>query len=136
LPQALGWYLRAARRGHGRAMNLIGRCLEEGWGCRRRRSSAVEWYRRSAESGYFRGQCNYALALAEQGLGASAAAWCWKAAVGGNQDIRRFIACALARVRDPALARVAARIDATWGPFSRSTSAFSLPSASSQRADI
>lgn len=115
LPQAFGCFLRAARKGHGRAMNLAARCLEEGWGCSRSRSEAIEWYRRSAQTGYFRGQYNYALVLAEHGLGEPAAEWFWKAAAGGNAEMRRRIARALARASDPALARVAARIEAHWG---------------------
>lgn len=110
VPQALHWYLRAGRRGHGRAMNLIARCLEEGWGCRSNRTAAIEWYRRSAEAGYFRGQLNYALALAEDGRGACAAEWFWKAAQGGDEATRRIVLRALARSRDPALVRVATRI--------------------------
>ncbi|MGH8219390.1 MAG: tetratricopeptide repeat protein [Steroidobacteraceae bacterium] len=131
VPQALRWYLRAARRGHGRAMNLIGRCLEEGWGCRSSLSAAIEWYRRSAETGYFRGQLNYALALAENGLGACAAEWFCRAAEGGDEAIRRFIVCGLARSADPALAGVAARIAEMWRP---QTSALNPSHAASERA--
>jgi uncharacterized protein len=111
-PQALYWYLRAAHRGHGRAMNLLGRCLEEGWGCVKNRDSAAYWYRRSAESGYFRGQLNHALVLAERAEPALAAEWFWKAALGGNDDIRRAVAGMLAAARDPALIDIAPRVRA------------------------
>jgi uncharacterized protein len=112
LPQALYWYLRAARQGHGRAMNLLGRCLEEGWGCSRSLDDAAYWYRRSAESGYFRGQLNHALVLAERGLAAPAAEWFRKAAVGGNDDIRRSIASLLAAPTDTVLEEIGARVRA------------------------
>lgn len=110
LGQAFHWFARAALQGHARAMNLLGRCLEEGWGCRRSLADAVDWYRRSAAAGYFRGQFNYALALAEQGSSEAAAEWFWKAASGGNDDIGHLILRTLAGTRDPALARVAGRI--------------------------
>ncbi len=48
-------------------MNLLGRCLEEGWGCEPDRVAAALWYERSAQSGYFRGQFNYAAVLAQHG---------------------------------------------------------------------
>jgi hypothetical protein len=31
-PMAFEYYTRAAKRGHARAMNLLARCMEEGWG--------------------------------------------------------------------------------------------------------
>lgn len=110
VPQALHWYLRAARQGHGRAMNLLGRCLDEGWGVPRSPDDAAYWYRRSAETGYFRGELNYALVLAEQGHGARAAEWFWKAAAGGDAATRRVIEVALAGSRDPTLIEVAERV--------------------------
>ncbi|MGH8149210.1 MAG: tetratricopeptide repeat protein [Steroidobacteraceae bacterium] len=110
VPQALHWYLRAARQGHGRAMNLLGRCLDEGWGVPRNRDDAAYWYRRSAETGYFRGELNYALLLAEQGRGALAAGWFWKAAVSGDAATRRVIEAAVAGSHDEALAGVAWRV--------------------------
>jgi uncharacterized protein len=112
LPLALYWYLRAARQGHGRAMNLLGRCLEEGWGCSRSLDDAAYWYRRSAESGYFRGQLNHALMLVQHGFEAAAADWFWKAAEGGNDEIRRSIAGVLAAATEPALMQVGARVRA------------------------
>ncbi len=108
--QALYWYLRAAQQGHGRAMNLAGRCLEEGWGCTRAPAEAAEWYRRSAESGYFRGQFNYALVLAQQGNGALAANWFWKAAEGGDDAMRRAIVAAVGGASDPALVDLRTRL--------------------------
>ncbi len=54
---------------HGRAMNLAARCFEEGWGCAKSPAEAAEWYRRSAQTGYFRAQFNYGVLLAELGEG-------------------------------------------------------------------
>jgi TPR repeat protein len=72
---ALLWYRRAAAQGHARAMNLVGRCFEEGWGAPRDPAAARTWYRRSAEGGYFRGAYNYASILASEGCIADATAW-------------------------------------------------------------
>lgn len=108
--QALRWYLRAASRGHGRAMNIVARCLEEGWGCHRSHDDAAYWYHQSALSGYFRGQFNHAVLLAERGLLQSAADWFWKAATGGDTQIRRTIAATLAAAAHPALRQVRARV--------------------------
>ena len=55
-------------------MNLLGRCLEEGWGTRRNPAQAAEWYRRSADAGYFRGQYNHGIELLRQGRHVHAAA--------------------------------------------------------------
>lgn len=109
-PQALRWYLSAASQGHGRAMNMVARCLEEGWGCRRSLAEAAYWYQQSAQSGYFRGQFNHAVQLAERGLFESAAGWFWKAASGGNVQIRKTIVEALAGAAHPALLKVRARV--------------------------
>ena len=48
-------------------MNLLARCYEEGWGVERDPQRARDWYRRSAEAGYFRAQFNIASLLAAEG---------------------------------------------------------------------
>lgn len=108
--QALRWYLLAAAQGHGRAMNIVARCLEEGWGCRPSVDDASYWYYQSARSGYFRGQFNHAVLLAERGLPEASAEWFWKAAAGGDAQIRRAILTALATAAHPALQRARARV--------------------------
>jgi TPR repeat protein len=77
--QAVIWYRRAADQGHTRAMNLLARCHEEGWGTTRNPSLACEWYRRSAHGGYFRAQFNYATVLASTGRIGQAMGWFEKA---------------------------------------------------------
>lgn len=109
-PAALRWYLRSASQGHGRAMNMVGRCLEEGWGCRRSLEDAAYWYRQSAQSGYFRGQFNHAVLLVQRGRPEAAAGWLWKAAVGGNAQMRQAIVAAIVASPHPALRRVRARV--------------------------
>ncbi len=56
-------------------MNLVGRCCEQGWGVDADPAQAKDWYRRSAEAGYFRGQYNYASTLAADGHTAEASTW-------------------------------------------------------------
>ena len=110
--RAVYWYRRAARQHHGRAMNLLGRCLEEGWGCAPDRVAAALWYERSAESGYFRGQFNYAAVLAQHGQAAAAASWYLKAADSGDRAIRGAIVTALRDAVHPALCAARVRVAA------------------------
>ena len=93
-------------------MNLLGRSLEEGWGCARDPAAAALWYQHSAATGYFRGQYNYAAVLAQHGHAAAAAAWYLRAAEGGDQSIRRAILKALGNVTDPVLCDARARVAA------------------------
>ena len=85
---AYGWYLKSAEQGHERAMNLVGRCCEEGWGTPRDGAVAQDWYRRSAEAGYFRGQFNWASVLLSAGRGEEAAAWFERAVTDSPSTLR------------------------------------------------
>jgi hypothetical protein len=67
-------------------------------------AEAAEWYRRSAESGYFRAQFNYGVLLAQLGDGVAAAEWFSKALAAGDAGIQQAISRVLAGTRDPALA--------------------------------
>jgi hypothetical protein len=97
--RAYAWYLRAAEKGHERAMSLAGRCCEEGWGTPRDLTAAAQWYQRSAQAGYFRGQYNWASVLLGAGRDAEAAEWFGRAAAGGPPSMRRAVLEAAARVR-------------------------------------
>jgi TPR repeat protein len=88
---AYALYLRSAGQGHERAMNLVGRCTEEGWGTSRNPLAAAEWYRRSAEAGYFRGQYNWATVLLKAGELEQAALWFERSATGGTPGVRRAV---------------------------------------------
>ena len=70
-------------------MNLLGRYLEDGRFCGQDLDAAVDWYRRSAEGGDFRGQFSYAAVLADRGQVDTALAWLRKALVGGNLKFLR-----------------------------------------------
>ncbi len=91
-------------------MNLVARCFEEGWGCPRSPGDSAEWYRRSAETGYFRAQFNYAVLLAELGKSAAAAEWFLKALASGDAAIRQAILQALAVTREPVLLGLRERV--------------------------
>lgn len=67
LKQALLLFQTAAQNGHAKSMNILARFLEEGWEIPQDRQAALAWYKRSAEGGDYRGQHNYATALAEAG---------------------------------------------------------------------
>jgi hypothetical protein len=70
-------------------MNLLARCCEQGWGTAVDLQAASDWYRRSAEGGYFRGQYNWATLLLRAGRVREAAEWLTRAADGGNESVRR-----------------------------------------------
>ena len=56
-------------------MNLVARCLEHGWGAVKDSMASRDRYRRSAESGYFRGAYNYATILARECETSAACRW-------------------------------------------------------------
>jgi|SRR5580704_15089317 len=107
-------------------MNLVGRCCEEGWGTPRNLDAAANWYRRSAEAGYFRGQYNWGSMLLKAGRFEESAAWFERAAVGGTAAMRRAVAELIARAGAPrALQNLAARLKA--GRLNSATAAAAAP---------
>jgi TPR repeat protein len=107
------YYLKAAEQQHERAMSLVGRCCEEGWGTPRNLDAAADWYRRSAEAGYFRGQYNWASILLKAGRFEEAARWFERAAFGGTGAMRRAVMELIARAGTPRpLQSLAARLKA------------------------
>jgi uncharacterized protein len=108
---AYRYYLKAALQRHERAMNLAGRCCEEGWGTPRNLDAAADWYRRSAEGGYFRGQYNWASMLLKAGRVEEAAIWFERAALTGTAAVRRAVVALIARAGEPrAMQGVVARL--------------------------
>ena len=60
---ALHWFERAARGGSVMAMNMVGRCLDQGWGVVASPALAAPWFRKSAEMGLDWGMYNLATLL-------------------------------------------------------------------------
>ena len=90
--QAYSYYLRAAEQHHERAMNLVGAMLRRGLGnTARSQKPPPQWYRRSAEGGYFRGQYNWATLLIKQRRFDEAALWFERAATGGSAAVRQAV---------------------------------------------
>lgn len=93
--EARYWFQHAAHHGEAMAMNMLGRCLENGWGGAVDYELAVVWYRESAEHGSDWGMYNYAHVLA-QGRGVKAdraAAFLWfsRAAERGHGRAMHFL---------------------------------------------
>ena len=95
--KALSLYLSAARSGHAKSMNMIGRYYEEGWEVVRDTRRAVEWYRRGAEGGDFRAQYNLGTLLIREGQVAQAAVWLESAVRRGTQDFLMAIHAGMLR---------------------------------------
>ncbi len=106
--EAFAWYRRAALQGHAKAMNQVGRFLEEGWaGNPPDPAAAREWYRRAAEGGDFRGQFNHATVLMQQDRLDEAVPWLRRVTENGTLGVLRSVARALAEHPHPALRAVA-----------------------------
>ena len=82
--RAFALYHRAAALGHAKSMNLVGRHYEEGWEVERDTQIALDWYRKSAHGGDFRGQASYAAILAQTGHIDDAAQWLRQAGTTGT----------------------------------------------------
>lgn len=67
---ALHWFEQAAKGGNLIAVNMVGRCLDQGWGVPRSAALAEPWFRKAAERGLDWGMYNLAtlLALGEGGV--------------------------------------------------------------------
>jgi TPR repeat protein len=110
---AFVWYGRSAAQGHARAMNLLARCHEEGWGTPCNPAAAREWYRTSAEGGYFRGAFNYASILAGEGNIENAATWFERALRKATEPTRSHIFCLIARHQSQDIREIALTLSPT-----------------------
>lgn len=104
---ALDWYRQSAARGYAKSLGVLGRFYEEGWVVAADGAIALEYYRKSAEGGDFRGQYNYALAIAEQGDMAGAALWLRKALTGAHLAFSRSMARNLFALSKPEFTEIA-----------------------------
>ena len=86
--EAYSWFQAAACAGDVAGMNMLGRCLERGWGVAADPAAAVAWYARAAEAGLDWAQYNLGnAALRGRGMSqshAAAHAWFSRAAAQGH----------------------------------------------------
>src|SRR5690606_11767428 len=61
--QALHWFKAAAHADHAMAMNMVGRCYENGWGIQPNQDIATYWFRLAANRGLDWGMYNFATSL-------------------------------------------------------------------------
>ncbi|OEO27109.1 hypothetical protein AX279_02160 [Pseudomonas sp. J237] len=109
LAQAFCLYQQAAELGHAKSMNLLGRFYEEGTVVLADPQTALEWFRRSAEGGDFRGQFSYAGRLLEQGDLTDAISWFNTALATGNLNFLRSASRTLQGLNHPELYDISQR---------------------------
>jgi TPR repeat protein len=94
-PAAFRWFVKAARRQHLMALNMLGRCYDLGWGTSIDKTRAAECYSVAAERGLDWAMYNYAtlLALGEGIIEDKTAALAWfeRAAGMGNAKAINFV---------------------------------------------
>lgn len=93
--EGFAWFNRAAAQGHVMALNMVGRCYDQGWGVAVDKRRAAECFRIAAERGLDWGMYNYATALTlGDGVSedkAAALAWFQKAAALGNAKAINYV---------------------------------------------
>lgn len=122
---ALAWFERAAAQGSAEASNMVGRCLEHGWGAGVDLAAAADRYQRAAEAGSAWGEYNLAnLRFDGRGVVQDRAAACagYRRAAGqGHARAMNLLARACEEgwgvARDPAAARDWYRRSAEAGYF-------------------
>ena len=140
---ALAWFGRAAAQGSAEAMNMVGRCLENGWGGVVDLPGAADWYQRAAGAGLDWGQYNYANLLFDgRGIGqdqAEACVWYARAAAQGHARAMNLLARACEEgwgvARDPAAAGDWYRRSAEAGYFRAQYNHATLLAADGQLAE-
>ncbi len=110
--QAFTLLMAAAAQDHVKSFNMIGMCYEHGWGCAFDPVSALQWYRRSAERGDFRGQFSLARALVAQGSIDDARHWFEMAAASTPPHLCDELATALRGFDDARIRQIAKAVEA------------------------
>jgi hypothetical protein len=140
---ARGWFARAAAQGLPEAINMAGRCLENGWGGAIDLPGAAAWYRRAGDAGLDWGQYNHANLLFDgRGIShdqAEACAWYARAASQGHARAMNLLARAYEEgwgvARDVAAAREWYRRSAEAGYFRAQYNHATLLAADGRVAD-
>ena len=104
---ALTLFVRSARQGNAKSMNMIGRYREFGWTGRLDLDSAIRWYRRAAMRGCFRGAAHLARFSHEQGKRREAVHWYRQSAANAPTHFCRELAAHLFATDDAELHGVA-----------------------------
>lgn len=92
LPDAYGWYLRAANAGYTKAMSPVALMNLNGLGTKVDRRAGIQWFKRAAEAGVVEAQFNYANLMQEEEQGYEAFVWYLKAAQAGHLWSMRHVA--------------------------------------------
>lgn len=100
---ALGWFRRSAEGGNAKAMGMVARCLDEGWGTGIDPQAAARWYLRAAEQGDCWARYNLAMLNIEAGDMTGAARWLRRSLEVGSPNFLRAVAEELSRHEDPDL---------------------------------
>jgi len=108
--RAFSLYLCAAQAGHAKSMNWVGRHYDEGWEVDRDPALALEWYRRSALAGDFRGQVSYASRLVQDGQLEDAVQWLRRAAATATPAFLRQLVEDLSKSSHAPLRTIAAEL--------------------------
>ncbi len=122
---AVAWFRAAATAGDPLGMNMLGRCLENGWGAPVDYVEAVRWFRAAAEAGLDWGQYNLAnMYLRGDGIAedrVEALRWYHAAAAQGHAKsinmVARFHEEGWVVPRDPARAALLYAASAERGDF-------------------
>ncbi|MCC2980025.1 tetratricopeptide repeat protein [Sphingomonas sp. IC4-52] len=93
--EGFAWFNKAAAQGHLMALNMVGRCYDQGWGVTVDKKRAAECFRIAAERGLDWGMYNFATALTlGEGVAedkAAALAWFRKASALGNAKAINYV---------------------------------------------
>ncbi len=112
--QAYAYYLKAAEQGHERAMNLLGRCCEEGWGTPRDARGRGRLVSAFGRGRLFSRPVQLGQLLLIEGRCDEAALWLERAAEGGTAAVRLAVLSLISRAQAPgALNDLAARLKAS-----------------------
>lgn len=89
------WFNKAAAQGHLMALNMVGRCYDQGWGVAINKDRGAECFRLAAKRGLDWGMYNYATALTlGEGVAEDKAAaldWFERAAALGNAKAINYV---------------------------------------------
>lgn len=108
LTEALTLLARAARQGNVKAMNMLGRCCEEGWRGPPKPAAARRWYLRAARGGCFRGAFHTARHLVAEGEIDRAVQWLRRSVASAPADFCEELADVFARHPDERLRAISA----------------------------